>query len=249
MAYTIHAVDRPRPKARLRSLRMCGRATLTVDVEEIAEIIGALPLEGGLPTKRKGWNLAPTDPMLIVRPRREGPEREMAVARWGLIPWWAKKDEAKKLGGRFVQARVETLAKTPAFRDAFKRHRCLVIVDGFYEWKTASDGNRMPHHVHREDRKPFAIAGVWDSWTSPETGEIIESCAVVTTEAKGHIADIHDRMPLVIGKDAYDAWLKGTPDEASKVRAVTPDLVTMAVSKYVNNVRHDDEQCIAPLTE
>jgi putative SOS response-associated peptidase YedK len=107
----------------------------------------------------------------------------------------------------------------------------------------------MPHHVHRVDRKPFAIAGVWDSWTSPETGEIIESCAVVTTEAKGHIADLHDRMPLVIAKDAYDAWLKGTPDEASKVEAVTPELVAMAVSKYVNNVRHDDEQCIAPLSE
>lgn len=228
---------------------MCGRATLTVDVEEIAEVIGALPLEGGLPKNRKGWNLAPTDPMVIVRPRREDEQREMAVARWGLIPWWAKKDEAKKLGSRFVQARVETLAKTPAFRDAFKRHRCLVIVDGFYEWKSEADGNRAPHHVRREDRKPFAIAGVWDSWTSSETGEIIESCAVVTTEAKGHIADIHDRMPLVIGKDAYDAWLKGTPEEASKVEAVTPELVTMAVSKYVNDVRHDDEQCTLPLTE
>jgi putative SOS response-associated peptidase YedK len=225
---------------------MCGRATLTVDVEEIAAIIGALPLVGGLPTKRRGFNLAPTDPMIIVRPTSDHP-RTMAVARWGLIPWWAKKDEAKKLGSRFVQARFETLAKTPAFRDAFKRHRCLVIVDGFYEWKTLDDKSRVPHHVHREDRKPFAIAGVWDSWTSPETGEIIESCAVVTTEAKGHIAELHDRMPLVIDKDAYDAWLKGTPEEASKVKAVTPDLVTMAVAKYVNNVRNDDEQCIAPL--
>jgi putative SOS response-associated peptidase YedK len=187
--------------------------------------------------------------MLIVRPRHEDGESKMAIARWGLIPWWAKKEEAKKLGSRFVQARVETVATTPAFRDAFKRHRCLVIVDGFYEWKTVGDGNRMPHHVRREDRKPFAIAGVWDSWTSKETGEIIESCAVVTTEAKGPIASIHDRMPLVIEKDAYDTWLRGRPEEASKVSAVTPDLVTMAVSKYVNNVRHDDERCIAPLVE
>jgi putative SOS response-associated peptidase YedK len=225
---------------------MCGRATLTVDVEEIAEVIGALPLEGGLAKPR--FNLAPTDPMLIVRPTKDHP-RVMALARWGLVPWWAKKEEAKKLGSRFVQARVETVATTPAFRDAFKRHRCLVIVDGFYEWKTVGDGNRMPHHVRREDRKPFAIAGVWDSWTSKETGEIIESCAVVTTEAKGPIASIHDRMPLVIEKDAYDTWLRGRPEEASKVSAVTPDLVTMAVSKYVNNVRHDDERCTLPLTE
>src|SRR5437868_1287978 len=130
---------------------MCGRATLTVDVEEIAEIIGALPLEGGLAKarSRSGFNLAPTDPMLIVRPTKEHP-RAMAIARWGLIPWWAKKEEAKKLGSRFVQARVETVAKTPAYRDAFKKHRCLVIVDGFYEWKTLEDGTRAPHWVHRE---------------------------------------------------------------------------------------------------
>jgi putative SOS response-associated peptidase YedK len=172
----------------------------------------------------------------------------MELARWGLIPWWAKKEEAKKLGNRFVQARVETVATTRAFRDAFKKHRCLVVVDGFYEWKTLDDGSRAPHHVRREDHRPFAIAGLWDTWTSPETGEIIESCAVVTTAAKGAIAEVHDRMPLVLPKDSYDAWLRGSAEDALHLTAVTPELVPVRVSTRVNNVRNDDPQCIEPMT-
>jgi putative SOS response-associated peptidase YedK len=233
------------PRIGLGFLLMCGRATLTTSVEEVAEVIGALPLEGpGLGGPK--FNLAPSMPMLVVRPTRKHP-RTMELARWGLIPWWAKKEEAKKLGSRFVQARIETIGTTAAYRDAFKRHRCLVIVDGFYEWKTLGDGTRAPHHVRRDDRKPFAIAGVWDTWTSPETGEIIESCAVVTTEAKGPIATLHDRMPLVVAPNAYDAWLAGTPEEAANVDAVTPSLVTVPVSTWVNSVRHDDARCIEPI--
>lgn len=222
---------------------MCGRATLTVSVDEIAEVLGATPIEVGPPR----YNLAPSQPMLIVREGRDH-AREMALARWGLVPHWAREEEVKKLASRCVQARVETVARAPAFRDAFRARRCLVIVDGFYEWKTLEGGGRSPHHVRREDGRPFAIAGVWERWRSP-SGEIVDSCAVVTTEAAGRIAELHDRMPLVVPPNAYAAWLGGTSEEASHVVSAAPELVVSRVSKWVNDVRHDDPRCLDPEPE
>jgi len=216
---------------------VCGRATLTVSVDEVAETLGALPLDADFGPPK--FNLAPSQPMLIVRSQRGSHTREMALATWGLVPHWAKADEAKSIAHRCVQARVETVAKAPAFRDAFRARRCLVVVDGFYEWNKA----RMPFHVRREDKKPFAIAGVWERWTSPD-GEIVESCAVVTTKAEGKIRELHDRMPLVIAPDDYDNWLGGTIDNVTS----PPDLVIVPVSKHVNNVKNDDPRCIEPIT-
>lgn len=219
---------------------MCGRATLTVDTAEIAEMFGAEPIEIGAPK----YNLAPTSPMVIVRP---GPDqkKEMAVVRWGLVPWWATADEAKRIASRCINARIESVARSPAFRDAFRARRCLVVIDGFYEWKKTDAGDRRPHHVRREDRRPFAIAGVWESWRSPD-GELLESCAVVTTEAKGSVAELHDRMPIVVPPNAWDAWLGGSTDEAARIVAATTDLVTVPVSRWVNDVRHDDPRCLEP---
>ncbi len=219
---------------------MCGRATLVTDTAEIAELLGAAPIDVGPPR----FNLAPTLPMVIVRETKDR-GREMALARWGLIPHWAKEAEAKKIGSRCVQARVESVARSPAFRDAFRARRCLVIVDGFYEWKTLEGGERRPHHVRREDRRPFAIAGLWESWRSKE-GTIVESCAVVTTEAQGKIREIHDRMPIVVASDAYDTWLSGPSDQAVAIAPATPELVAVPVSRWVNDARHDDPRCLEP---
>lgn len=216
---------------------MCGRATLTVDVEEIAELLGAEPIDVGPPR----YNLAPSQPIVVVRERRDH-SREMALLRWGLIPHWAKAEEAKRIGSRCVQARIESVARSPAYREAFRARRCLVIVDGFYEWKTVGR-ERLPHHVRREDKKAFAIGGVWERWHTAD-GEIVDSCAVVTTEATGTIRDLHDRMPLVVPASAYDTWLDGTIDEAAGVIAATPELVAVPVSKWVNDVRHDDPRCL-----
>ena len=255
----IHVLDRRSSALLLIVGVMCGRATLAVSVEEIAEAMDALPLEGELGSPR--YNLAPSQPMIIVRLRRGSHTREMALATWGLVPHWAKPDEAKSIAHRCVQARVETLAKAPAFRDAFKSRRCLVVVDGFYEWNE----KRMPFHVRREDKKPFAIAGVWERWTSPASeasgreaagvperseggrryGEIVESCAVVTTKAEGKIRELHDRMPLVVPPDDYDKWLGGGSET---IMASTPELVTVPVSKYVNSPKNDDPRCIEPIT-
>lgn len=217
---------------------MCGRATLTTDVEEIAELLGAAPIEVGPPR----YNLAPTLPMVIVRETRDR-AREMALARWGLIPSWAKSEEAKKIGSRCVQARVESVARSPAFRDAFRARRCLVIIDGFYEWKTLEGGERQPHHLRRDDGRPFAIAGLWEHWRGGD-GAVVESCAVVTTEAKGHVRDIHDRMPIVVGPEAYATWLAGSVDDALAIVAATTELVAVPVSRWVNDARHDDPRCL-----
>jgi putative SOS response-associated peptidase YedK len=255
---------------------MCGRATLVVDVEEIAAIFETAPIEIGPPR----FNIAPTQPILTVRPpRREeapagetasltaagSPERELALLRWGLIPWWAKADEAKKIASRCIQARAETVPKSSAFRDAFRRHRCLVVVDGFFEWKTLEDGRRVPFHIRGRERKPFAIAGVWDSWRPPtpdakpgespaERPERIQSCAVLTTRSGGVLRDLHDRMPLVLPANDWNTWLDGTPEEAARLLSQEPDvldahaegLLALPVSTWVNDVKHDDPRCIEP---
>ena len=170
---------------------MCGRATLSSPAEDVARLFDVDPIDIG-PAR---FNIAPTQPILTVRARRRSPEAssdesdqeraigdhdpsggthvagqragELAIVRWGLIPWWAKPDEAKRIASKCIQARVETAAKSPAFRDALKRHRCLVVVDGFFEWKTLSDGRRVPHHIRKSQNGPFAIGAVWDSWRPP----------------------------------------------------------------------------------
>lgn len=253
---------------------MCGRATLTSPAEEVAEIFDALPIDIG-PAR---FNVAPSQPVVTVRSsssppphdRKEGkPPHELAMMRWGLIPWWAKPEEAKRIGSRCIQARAETAPGAPAFRDAFKRHRCLVVFDGFFEWKTMPDGKRVPHHIRRSNRAPFAVAGLWDTWHPqnddhlaphehpPDAPDVVQSCAVLTTHAAGAVRAIHTRMPLILTPDQWDTWLEGTPEDAAKLlsldkakRAETVrELVVVPVSTWVNNVKHEDARCIEPLSQ
>lgn len=265
---------------------MCGRATLSSPAEDVARLFDVDPIDIG-PAR---FNIAPTQPILTVRERRRpatsapgdrtdqdgdaadhdrgagtDAARELAVVRWGLIPWWAKPDEAKKIASKCIQARVETAPRSPAFRDAFKRHRCLVVVDGFFEWKTLPDGRRVPHHIRKSQHGPFALGAVWDAWRPPAAEgagpdtpkpERIESCAVLTTRAAGVMKELHDRMPLVLSKDEWAAWLGGSVDEASRLLEQDPvrleerarDLVALPVSTWVNDVRHEGPRCIEPMS-
>lgn len=185
------------------------------------------------------------------------------MVRWGLIPWWAKAEDAKKIASRCIQARAETAPRAPAFRDAFRRHRCLVVVDGFFEWRSLPDGRRIPHHVRPSAGGVLAIAGLWDVWQAEEENdapeaarpEPIESCAVLTTRAGGHLRDLHDRMPLVLPANEWDTWLGGSTEEAARLlEPQTPktleeragELLVVPVSTWVNNVKHDDPACVAP---
>jgi putative SOS response-associated peptidase YedK len=183
--------------------------------------------------------------------------RELALLKWGLVPRWAKDDDQKKLGSKFVQARAETVQKAPAYRDAFRGRRCLVVIDGFYEWKAdpANAKKRLPHYLRLHSGRPFAIAGLWDR-TRNAKGEVLETCAVVTTNAEGKIKDLHDRMPLVLAPDAYGAWLSGSAEDAQALlaggaatqAARAAELDVIPVSTWVNDVRHDDPRCIEPFS-
>src|SRR5580698_5260930 len=155
---------------------MCGRTILTTADKELRELFGLERAPGLQPH----YNTPPSQPVAVVRVLRGSPGRSLDPLRWGLIPAWAKD---AKLGNKLALARVETVATTPAFRDAFRSRRCLVVVDGFYEWKRDGKGPGQPFVIRRPDGAPFALAGVWDRWTSKD-GEIIESCAILTQPAQ-----------------------------------------------------------------
>jgi putative SOS response-associated peptidase YedK len=229
---------------------MCGRATLTCSPEALAEHFGvALPASLVLPR----FNITPSQELLTVRAARPGAptEREAVMARWGLVPHWA---EDARIGARCAQARAEGVAKSAAFRDAFRARRCLVAVDGYYEWLRAGADQKKkgaaPHWVHRDDRAPFALAGVWERWTGPD-GERVETCAVITTEARGDVARLHHRMPVVVPRERFAAWLAATPADAAELlsdiaRGSAAGLECRPVSSRVNRPEHDDAACLDP---
>jgi len=228
---------------------MCGRATLVTSVDDIAEIFGVDPgaVTGDLGLPR--FNIAPTQGMAVVRERSPG-HRELGVLRWGLVPWWSK---TLAIGSRCINARAETVKRAPAFRDAFAERRCLVVIDGFFEWKTVGPKDRRPHHIRLAEGGPFALAGLWERWKSPEDGQVLETCTVVTTPSHGAIRELHDRMPLVLDAAARATWLgarSGAEDilaKASETQAArAAELVLMPVSKRVNDVRNDDRACLDP---
>jgi putative SOS response-associated peptidase YedK len=219
---------------------MCGRFTLTRSAAEIAEHFGL----GDLPEFAPRFNVAPTQAAPIVRVRSTG-ERILERRRWGLVPPWAK-DVA--MGARMINARVESVAERPAFRDALRRRRCLVPADGFYEWQGRA-GRRRPHHLALPGGGLFAIAGLYERWLGPG-GEVVDSFALLTRPAQGAVAALHDRMPLIVDPPGYAAWLDRTATEPAALRAGLPEvlgtlLVARPVDTRVNDVRNDDAECLA----
>ena len=221
---------------------MCGRYMITTSLEAIQRLFQV----SDRPNLAARYNVAPTQRVPIVRLQPERAGRELVLVRWGLIPHWAKD---AKIGNRLINARAESVARTPAFRDAFRHRRCLVVADGFYEWRTKG-GPRHPYLVRMASREPFAFAGLWAWWRSPE-GEGVESCTIVTTTANPLLATIHDRMPVVLAPADYEAWLEADSEEAQALLEPSDDaeLEVVAVSDRVNNVRNDDADVIAPIGE
>jgi putative SOS response-associated peptidase YedK len=218
---------------------MCGRTALTAKPEDLREIFGLTEEPRIVPH----YNVTPSQPLAVVRVVRGATGRTLESLRWGLVPFWA---DDPKMGQKLALARVETVATSPAFRDAVRKHRCLVVVDGFYEWKRDGKSKSQPFFFHRPDGAPFAIAGVWDRWVSKD-GEVIESCAIVTQPARPPVEAVHDRMPLVLGREAWDRWLD--PSDQDLPALLSPrdaELVAYAVSPYVNDPKHDDAECVTP---
>ena len=212
---------------------MCGRYAVTSAPEAIRALFG-YPEQPNFPPR---YNVAPTQPIAIVR-LIDG-RRQFALVRWGLLPSWVKDPNA----------RGESVLDKPAFSAAMKRRRCLVPADGFYEWKAARAG-KQPYYVRAKSGKPLAFAGLWDTWIGPN-GEEMETAAIVTTRANRSIADIHERMPVIVPPDAFDLWLDcATVDDktAASLIAPAPDdlLEAYEVSTAVNRTANDNPQLIAP---
>ena len=218
---------------------MCGRTTLTITAEDLRRTFGYTPPAGYRPR----YNIAPTQNLLALRDDREG--RGLVELRWGLIPFWA---DDPAIGNRLINARAETVGTTPAFRDAFERRRCLIIVDGFYEWQRGPGGKR-PFRIHRSDGSAFTLAGLWDRWRRGE--QVVESCTIVTCPANDLVRPLHDRMPVILPSERWEEWLgTGTPYE-DLVALLRPyagdDLAAYEVSTLVNDPANDREACIEPV--
>ncbi len=192
------------------------------------------------------YNVAPTDRVYAVV-EHEG-ERVLSSFRWGLIPWWAKD---KKIAARNINARAETVAEKPSFRESFTKRRCLIPADGFYEWQRLPKG-KLPHYIYAADQRPLALAGLWASWKDPDSGDRILSCTILTGEPNKLVAGIHDRMPVILGEDDWPLWLdRNVTQEHDLVSLLTvrshERMAEHAVSTLVNSVANNLPECIEPL--
>lgn len=228
---------------------MCGRYALHTSPEVIALLHGVQAACAWAPR----YNIAPTQfaPIVRLRPVEgavdgRGSTREMAIAKWGLIPGWAKDPG---MGARMNNARAETVAEKPAFRAAFKRRRCLIPVDGWYEWKEEG-GRKQPYFLHVGDNEVSSLAGLWEEWISPD-GSPVESFAVITTEANEDAAKVHDRMPVIIEAAQFPLWLEGdVKDVATLLRPLQQGKVRFhKVDRRMSSARVDDASCMAPSNE
>jgi putative SOS response-associated peptidase YedK len=221
---------------------VCGRFTQQRPTAELAAMFDAEPPTADLaPT----YNLAPTDEAAVVVERED--RRAIRAYRWGLIPSWAK-DE--KIASKLFNARAETLATSGAFRESFRRRRCIVPADGFYEWQR-SGGLRQPFLIQRADGAPLALAGLWSGWRHPETEQVIRTFTIVTTSANGPVSAVHDRMPVILEQRDWSRWLDpSTQDVAELEELLVPvpddELVLYPVRPLVNNVRNNGPELIEP---
>jgi putative SOS response-associated peptidase YedK len=219
---------------------MCGRYTLATPAERLAEEFG---FDGSSVELSQNYNVAPTQGVAAVL--EEGGQRRLEVLRWGLIPPWA---DDPQIGSRMINARSETAPGKPSFRRAFRERRCLIPADGFYEWQR-TNGTKQPFYIHMEDGRPFAFAGLWESWGKSGEGEV-RTCTILTTGANALVGEIHERMPVIVAPDAYDVWLDPASerDELTGLLAPYPEdeMEAYPVSRFVNSPSNNDPRCIEP---
>jgi putative SOS response-associated peptidase YedK len=210
------------------------------DLAEIFEAEALVDEPGGR------YNIAPTDEAIVVVERDD--RRALKAYRWGLIPHWAPD---AKIASRTFNARAESIASMPAFRESFRQKRCLVPADAFYEWKR-QDGVRQPYRIFRADGRPLALAGLWAGWKNPDTGEVRRTFTIVTTTPNAVVAELHNRMPVIVPEEAWGRWLDPRPSEPGELRALLEptDAVALEIapaSRLVNDVRNDGPQLLLAL--
>jgi putative SOS response-associated peptidase YedK len=221
---------------------MCGRFTFTVDLAELRQSFPWLTAPEH-PTAR--YNIAPTQPVAVVP---NTGENRLDYFVWGLIPYWAKDPT---IGSRMINARAETLAEKSSFRTPFRRRRCLVLADGFYEWrKEPGSKTKTPYLIHMKSGQPFAFAGLWERWHSPLGDEVL-SCTIITTRPNELVAKLHDRMPVILHPSAYEVWLAPAEQPSDKLQGLLEpfpagEMEAYPVSPLVNSPSNDVPECILP---
>jgi putative SOS response-associated peptidase YedK len=230
---------------RVRFIEMCGRYTLI----RLAEFLDVFPWIGAPDQPaRPRYNIAPSQPILAVA--NDG-KNKLQMFQWGLVPSWAKDPS---IGNKMINARAETLAAKPAYRAAFRRRRCAIPADGFYEWRKEPDGKtKTPMYIRRRDHQPFAFAGLWEIWHSDD-GTELPTCTIITGPPNELMKSIHDRMPAILSPDAMKRWLdpkERPPEELISLLGIYPDdeMEANPVSRAVNNPRVDSPECVESITE
>ncbi|ODA28648.1 SOS response-associated peptidase [Planctopirus hydrillae] len=221
---------------------MCGRYTLRTHLNQLLQLYAAKSQVEWKPR----YNIAPTQQVAAVRSLPDSTSRELVLLRWGLVPAWA---DDPKIGSRMINARAETLAEKPSFKTALRRRRCLVLADGFYEWRTEGQ-SKQPFCIRMKDARPFAFAGLWERWT--KSGSPIETCTIITTNANTLMSELHDRMPVILSPAAADVWLDQKIEQPELLLSLLgpyPDdeMEAYPVSTLVNSPKNESSECIVPI--
>ena len=222
---------------------MCGRYTILPNAETWNKTFG---LSGEAAQQvsilSPNYNVAPTQDVPILRDNHETGDRELAFARWGLIPSWAKDT---KFSYHTINARAETVAEKPSFRDAFRKRRCLIPASGFYEWKKVGQ-QKQPYLIQTQNESPFAFAGLWETWRNPQDESIVQSCTIIVTDANTFMKPLHDRMPVILDPADYGKWLDTESTGGKSLLHPCPSewLSSYPVSTYVNSPKNNDSRCI-----
>lgn len=224
---------------------MCGRYKLSETYNELARLFG---LSNSI-NLRPRFNIAPTQDVLAVVDDAETKGRRGEMMRWGLVPVWAKD---VKIAYSLINAKAETVAEKPAFRDALKNRRCIIPADGFYEWQKLDAKGKQPYAIVMKDRGVFGFAGLWERWTDKASGEVIRSCTIVTTEPNALLAPIHNRMPVILEPDGYAKWLGEQPATNDELRALLKPYSAKRMDAFkigprIGNVKNDEPSLVEPV--
>ncbi len=217
---------------------MCGRFAFYSPSEAAAALFG---VSASIEVEPR-YNIAPTQYVAAIR-SGDSESRELVMLRWGLVPFWAKDPS---IGNRMINARAETVAEKPSYRAAYRKRRCLVLADGFYEWHK-EDGGKVPYFISPANSTPFAFAALWEHWQSKDSDESLQSTTLITTSANDYMSRLHHRMPVVLEPSTADRWLAGDDDLIARVSANSPELQSWPVDKRVNNARNEGEQLVIPV--
>ena len=222
---------------------MCGRFVQNIRLETLQQNFNIRATDSDI---IPNYNVAPTQEILVII--KHDNENTLEKFHWGLVPFWAKDIS---IGSRMINARAETVSQKPSFRNAFKKRRCLIPADGFYEW-TGEKGKKQPYYVSIPSGEPFAFAGLWETWTDDES--VYKSCTIITTAASKSIRDIHHRMPVILDPKFHEKWLNYDIQDSIELQFIINDyiihdMIFYPVSKLVNSVKNNDPNCIKPIDE